>query len=476
MFDRTKYGPWALILGASEGVGVAFARQLGDAGLNLILVARQAALLHDVATRVHAETGVEVRTLALDLTRADMLDRLRGVTDDVEVGLIVYNAGAIHGDGGPFLDVPLESALKVVQLNPVGQTTVAHHFGQRMAARGRGGIILMGSLAGNAGGMYVVGYSASKAFTQVLAEGLWIELKPQGVDVLCHVIGATDTPSRLRLDTVDKPGEIISAPEDIVRQALDNIANGPVITPPHMEEVFRRISSLARRQAAEAMRDILLGVTVVGAGGALRSQAVAERHDEIFGHPPRIPPLDRESAPLEVRAATDRLRKGVVGGDAPMPIDAIPEIMFTMQRYPGLWNRIMDLSIQIQGPESVLPVRDRKLAILRSGWLCRAPYEFGEHVNQSRRVGLTTQEIDRVKAGSEAAGWTDHERAILRAAEECIASAMVSDATWATLSRSLDDHQLVELLVVIGQFVATAYFQNSLRLRLEADNLGLAAG
>jgi len=265
MIDRTKYGPWALILGASEGVGVAFARQLGQAGINSVLVARQEALLRAVAQRVHAETGVETRSLTLDLTRPDMLDRLRSVTDDIEIGLVVYNAGAIHGSGGPFLDAPLDSALKVVQLNPIGQTTVAHYFGRKMAARARGGIILMGSLAGNAGGINVVGYSASKAFTQVLAEGLWIELKPKGIDVLCHVIGATDTPSRTRLDQVDKPGEIVSDPQDIAREALDNIANGPVIVPKHMEEAFRMFCSLPRRQAAEAMRDIMLGVKVIGA-------------------------------------------------------------------------------------------------------------------------------------------------------------------------------------------------------------------
>ncbi len=265
MIERQKYGPWALILGASEGVGVAFARQFGQAGINTVLVARQTALLESLARHVREETGTKTRIISLDLTRSDMLDQLRAVTDDLDIGLVVYNAGAIHGSGGPFLDAPLDSALKVVQLNPIGQTTVAHHFGRKMVERGRGGLIFMGSLAGNAGGMYVVGYSASKAFTQVLAEGLWIELKPKGVDVLCHVIGATDTPSRTRLDTVDKPGEIISNPEDIARQALDNIANGPVIVPPHMEDVFHTISSLPRRQATEAMRDIMLGATIIGA-------------------------------------------------------------------------------------------------------------------------------------------------------------------------------------------------------------------
>jgi len=269
MFDAQKYGPWALILGASEGVGVAFAKQLGKAGLNLVLVARQQALLESVAEEVRAESGTTVRSLALDLTRPDMLEQLKAVTDDIEVGLVVYNAGAIHGDGGLFVDVPLESALKVVWLNPIGQLSVSHHFGSKMAKRGRGGIILMGSLAGNAGGMYVVGYSASKAFTQVLAEGLWVELGPMGVDVLCHVIGATDTPSRIRLDPAlksgeKKTGEYVSDCDEIVTQALSNITNGPVIVPPHMEGIFKEISGLPRREAVEVMRDIMMGRRLIG--------------------------------------------------------------------------------------------------------------------------------------------------------------------------------------------------------------------
>jgi alkylhydroperoxidase family enzyme len=157
-----------------------------------------------------------------------------------------------------------------------------------------------------------------------------------------------------------------------------------------------------------------------------------------------------------------------------MPIEAIPEIMFTLCRYPELWQSIMDVTIQIPGPNGTLPARDRKLAILRVGWLCQAPYEFGEHVGQARRLGFTGEEIDRITVGSEATGWDDHERAILRAAEELHKNAMLSDATWLQLAQRLDDRQLFELLIVVGQFTATAYFQNSLRLRLEASNQGLA--
>ena len=203
-------------------------------------------------------------------------------------------------------------------------------------------------------------------------------------------------------------------------------------------------------------------------------ELIEARHKEVLGQPPRLLPLDRASVADEVQAATRHLRGGVVGDAATVPLDAIPEIMFTMCRYPDLWQKIMDLSIQIQGPESVLPLRDRKLAILRTGWLCRAPYEFGEHVNQSKRAGLTTEEIERIVAGSSAPGWDEHERAILRAVEDLHETAMVSDETWAQLSQRLDEHQRVELLVLIGQFTATAYFQNALRLRLEVGNEGLA--
>lgn len=203
---------------------------------------------------------------------------------------------------------------------------------------------------------------------------------------------------------------------------------------------------------------------------------IEARHQEVLGQPPRLPPLDRASVAEEVQAATAHLRGGVVSDAPPMPLDAIPEIMFTMCRYPTLWQAIMDLTIQIQGAASVLPIRDRKLAILRTGWLCQAPYEFGEHVNQSKRVGLTTEEIERVvTAGSSAPEWDEHERAILRAVEELHESAMISDETWEALSKRLNDHQLFELTVLVGQFTATAYFQNSLRLRLEAGNEGLRA-
>lgn len=204
---------------------------------------------------------------------------------------------------------------------------------------------------------------------------------------------------------------------------------------------------------------------------------IETRHDDVLGQPPRIAPVDRQVAAAQVQETTRQLIVGVGGpADMPLPpVDAIPEIMFTLCRFPTLWQAVMDVTVPLQGPASTLPPRDRKLAILRTGWLCAAPYEFGEHVAQAKRLGFSEDEIEATTTGSIAARWDEHERAILKAVEELHENAMVSDRTWNRLAQRFDEQQMFELLILIGQFTATAYFQNSLRLRLEANNAGLAA-
>jgi alkylhydroperoxidase family enzyme len=202
---------------------------------------------------------------------------------------------------------------------------------------------------------------------------------------------------------------------------------------------------------------------------------IRAREAEVLGKPPRIPPLDRQSAAGEVREVTHRLRRGVVQDAVELSLDAIPEIMFTLCRYPDLWDKIMALSLQMQSETGVLTPRDRQLAILRTAWLLQAPYEWGEHVRHSKRIGITSEEIEQVIVGSGAPEWNSHERAIMQAAEELRDNVMVSDTTWDQLAKQLDDGQLFELLALIGQFTSVAYIQNSLRLRLEPNNPGLAA-
>jgi len=257
--DTQKYGPWAVIAGGSEGIGSCMADDLARAGINLVLIARKAEPLEEVARDLRARTGVEVRTLSLDLTDAKLLEQVRTVTDDIDVGLLVYNAGASHRTG-PFLDWALDDVLKVIRLNTMGQAVLAHHFGRRMAARGKGGIVLMGSLAGNGGSPSVIAYAGAKAFSQIFSEGLWWEMKAHGVDVLHVVVGSTITPAMARLGIVYRKNDAVG-PEIVARYALQNIANGPVVVMPEMQERFRQLATPDRRKATEMNAALVMGNT-----------------------------------------------------------------------------------------------------------------------------------------------------------------------------------------------------------------------
>jgi alkylhydroperoxidase family enzyme len=206
--------------------------------------------------------------------------------------------------------------------------------------------------------------------------------------------------------------------------------------------------------------------------------AALEREKEILGKPPRIAPLDREANAAFISESSLRLRRGARGAHAadvkPLPLDQIHEIVVTLLRHPGLWESICALSIQLLGTEAKLTARDRELAVLRITWLWGAPYAWGEHTKHAKRAGISSEEIERITEGSAAPGWDPFESAILRAAEELHDGAMISDATWEVLASRLDECQLFELTVLIGQFTNIAYFQNALRLRLSPDNPGLA--
>ena len=252
MFAK-QYGPWAVIAGGSEGVGASFAHKLAAQGINLVLIARKPEPLAELAAGVKARSGAEVRTLSTDLTAPDMLERVRSVTDDIEVGMMIYNAGAVT-KFGEFLDAPLEDALRMVRLNVVGQTVLSHHFGGRMRARGRGGIILVGSMAGYAGAPQEICYSAGKAHSRILSEGLWYELKPHGVDVLGLTLGLTRTPAMARLGmAMDNPQFVPAEPDVVAQEALDNLANGPIWIAGGSDEGAKYLSTLPRGQAIEFM-------------------------------------------------------------------------------------------------------------------------------------------------------------------------------------------------------------------------------
>ncbi len=221
--DVNKYGPWALVIGGSEGVGAAFARKLATAGFKLVLVARKPGPLEEVAAELRV-SGAEVRVLSADLGQPDALDEVRTVTDDVETGLLIYNAGA-NNTRGRFVELPQEVTQSVIAINVLGQADFARHYGALMCKRGRGGMILAGSLSGYMGSPTLAAYTASKAFSRIFTEALWAECKPLGVDVLHLNIGFTATPAMARLG-IDI--SVAEAPEKVAQEGLDNLANGPL--------------------------------------------------------------------------------------------------------------------------------------------------------------------------------------------------------------------------------------------------------
>lgn len=221
--DPARYGPWALIVGGSEGIGAAFARDLAAAGLKLVLVARKPEPLAELQAELEA-AGAEVRVVSADLSRPDALEQVRAVTDGLDVGLLVYNAGA-NNTRGDFTELDPAVYRSVIGVNVIALTEFVHHYGAPMRARGAGGMILVGSLTGFLGAPSLAAYGGAKAFARVFAEAVWGECQPHGVHVLHLVVGFTATPlmARLGYDLANA-----QAPEEVAREGLANIANGPM--------------------------------------------------------------------------------------------------------------------------------------------------------------------------------------------------------------------------------------------------------
>lgn len=272
-----SYGAWAVIAGGSEGIGLAFAERLAAGGMNLILLARSADKLEQAAAACRRHAGVTVLTEAIDLTGDDLAQRLARLGEGKEIGLVIYNAGAVHG-ASLLLDEPFEKAVNLIKLNCVGPLTFVRQFAPQMVARGRGGVILVSSLSGLAGSGYIAGYSAAKAYENALAESLWIELGQSGVDVLGLISGATDTPAMTRsgmrwAKDGSSGGFVPMDPFDVADEGLSNLGNGPI----HVAGEGNRASALAVRSPERGA--IVAGMSAAAAG--------------LYGLPVLTPPAAR---------------------------------------------------------------------------------------------------------------------------------------------------------------------------------------
>ena len=224
-----KYGPWAAIAGASEGVGRAIARALAAAGIPSVLLARREAPLAALRDEIRADYGVECAIATVDMSAPDACERIADAVGAREIGLFVNNAGS-DTNGSRFLDRDVEAWAELVQRNVVTMMRCAHHFAAPMRARGKGGLLLVNSGACYGGAGFLATYSASKAFMLCFAEGLWSELRPHGVDVLTIALGQTDTPAyRTLLTEKGLPFPTNwAAPEDVARVALERLPHGPI--------------------------------------------------------------------------------------------------------------------------------------------------------------------------------------------------------------------------------------------------------
>ena len=249
-----RYGPWALVAGASAGLGAAFARALAGRGLNLVLAARRADALEEVAGSLGQVQTVRV---VADLATEDGLASVTAACADLPIGLVVCNAA--YSPIGRFIDLPTEDALQALNLNARAPMLLARHFLPPMVARGRGGLVVMSSLSGMQGSPPITVYAATKAFGAILAEGLWAELRGTGVDVVTALAGAIETPGLVASKPVRAPGTLSA--EKVAEAALRGLGHGPRVVPGlTMKLSAALMSRLPRRTAitviARASRDL----------------------------------------------------------------------------------------------------------------------------------------------------------------------------------------------------------------------------
>jgi len=190
------------------------------------------------------------------------------------------------------------------------------------------------------------------------------------------------------------------------------------------------------------------------------------RERQVASGDQRIAPLEPQEFPPEAQALSQSLQAFFGSKE-----EGIPKTFRTMFKHPGLYQGQMSLGLELN-QHGKLPPREREMVILRTAWLVRSPFEWGEHVAYGKRLGLTTEEIEQISQGSSAAGWSEHDRAVLRGVEELICDYAVSDETWATLAKTWSEPQLMELPGLVGSYTLTAMIYNSLRFGMLKGNDG----
>src|SRR6266436_1829845 len=267
--DKGQFGPWALVTGASSGIGKEFARQIAASGINVVLVARRDALLAELGRAISQEFDVQYRALAMDLSQEGFLPVLADATRDLDVGLVVSNAGT--GNPGEFLKLDRQLLQETLRLSTMAHLDIAHHFGQKLSERRRGGIILAGAMGAENGVPVMANDGAAKAYVHSLGEALHYEFKPLGVYVTVLAAGFTNTAvlEKFGLDPKTMPMKPMTV-EQCVSEALSGLRkNRSKVVPGRLNRIMNALvpPSLARKLEAE----------LLGKGLASKSAAASAR-------------------------------------------------------------------------------------------------------------------------------------------------------------------------------------------------------
>lgn len=262
---RAKYGEWALVAGAPAGLGAAFAESAAKRGLDVVLSARRENLLADRASELESRYGVRTRTVPVDLTAETAAQRLLDTTEDLDLGVVIYNAAA--EPDGLFLDTEVEALRANLAVNCWTPTLLSQGLGRRFRDRGRGALVLVSSMGAQQGIARFAAYGAAKAYELILAEGLWDEWREHGVDALAYVVGATASANfRGAAPGVDGDGAMAqilapAAPADVADRLLDRMHLGPrQYSHPEDEKRTLADATQSRAQLVTAMGRVTAGL------------------------------------------------------------------------------------------------------------------------------------------------------------------------------------------------------------------------
>jgi short-subunit dehydrogenase len=254
--DKKWFGPWAVVTGASSGIGKEFARQIAASGINVVLVARRDALLAELGRAISQEFNVQYRALAMDLSQEGFIERLDDATYDLDIGLVVSNAGT--GNPGEFLKHDRQLLQATLRLNTTAHLDITHHFGQKLGERRRGGIILVGALGAESGIPCMANDGGAKAYVHSLGEALHYEFKPLGVCVTVLAAGVTNTAviDKFGLNPKTMPMKPMSV-EQCVSEGLSGLRkNRSRVVPGRLNRIMNAVvpASFARKLLADLLR------------------------------------------------------------------------------------------------------------------------------------------------------------------------------------------------------------------------------